>query len=285
MKIKLIFDSTIGISKKETESLGAAFVPITLTYNGEDRYAGVDIDDKFLSENMTTDDTVKTAAVTLGTIESAYRDALKEADHAVYISLSKGLSGSNKNAAMVAKEDEFKGKVTVIESNYIAPVLKEIAPKFIEVAKTGDLDKLVETIEYHNKDIIVFFTPGSLSFLHKGGRISKVQYVAGSLLKVQPIMTYSNDNLTDRDVIKGKKIKGAIEKMVEAFEKEVQKDAYKENGFKIGVLAYGKHRAEFEEATNKLADKYNTETYDSVIDAAIMAHTGPEAYGLAILKK
>lgn len=287
MKIKVIFDSTVGYSKNEIEAKGAGFVPITVTYNGEERLAGVDIDANYLEANLSKEDTIQTAAVSLGLIEEAYRSALSDADHVVYLSLSAGLSASNKNAKMVADEDEFSGKVTVIDSNFVAPVLKKYADSIIAKAKEGSLDELLRLIEKYNKDIVVFLTPGNLTFLHKGGRISKVQYIAGSLLKVQPVLTFADGGLTSRDVIKGKKLSGGIAKIKEALAAELEKENFKGQDLQFGIIAYGQEKEMFKSEAKALIEKIipGAETYDSVLDAAIMAHTGPNVYAIAIAKK
>lgn len=284
MKIKVIFDSTVGLTQEEIISKGAGFVPITVSFNGEDRLAGVNIDTEFLWKNMNKETTVKTAAVSLGLIETSFREALKESDHAVYISLSSGLSASNKNAMMVANDPEFAGKVTVLESNMISPILIRYVDRIIEKASEGSLDELMRLLEYLNKDVFAYLVPENMLFLHKGGRISKIQYIAGSLLKVQPILSYADGGLQNRDVIKGKKLSGALTKLESALTKELIN--YEGIEIEFGIVAFGKQAEawirDITESLDRIAP--GVETFITTLDAAVMAHTGP-AYGLSITKK
>ncbi len=65
-----------------------------------------------------------------------------------------------------------------------------------------------------------YVIPGTLDYLYKGGRITKTQYLAGSLLKIFPIVKVENGSLNDNDIIKGRTISKAIDKMIERVLKE-----------------------------------------------------------------
>jgi len=114
--IKILFDSSVGLTKAEAENLGAAYVPIIITIDGKDYQDGINLDNKTLSEMMLeSDKSVSTASVEMGALTEAFRESLKDAKHVVYVPLSKELSSTTANAVMVAKEPEFAGKVTVFE--------------------------------------------------------------------------------------------------------------------------------------------------------------------------
>jgi DegV family protein with EDD domain len=122
MKIKVLFDSTVSYSKAEIESKGAAFVPLIVTVDGKDYFDGIDIDENKLAALMNEGDhEFRTAATPLGMLEEAYREALKDADAVVFLPLSKELSSTNQNAKVVADQEEFKGKVFVVDSLYASP--------------------------------------------------------------------------------------------------------------------------------------------------------------------
>jgi fatty acid-binding protein DegV len=122
MKIKMMFDSSVGMSKQEIESKGAIFSPIIIEIDGKDYEDGVNIDEAKLEDFMNNGEHIyRTAAISQGRLAETFREGLKEADAIVFLPISKGLSSSYNNAAMVAKEEEFKGKVFVIESLYASP--------------------------------------------------------------------------------------------------------------------------------------------------------------------
>lgn len=288
MKYKLIFDSTCGHSETDVVNAGAGFVPITIEINEKTYLTGIDIDNKWLVDNLKASDVTKTAAVTLGLIEESYRKALKEADHVVYFSISKGLSSSYNNAVMVSNEDEFKGKVTVIESEFTTPILQPITMDLIKKSKKLKLDEFIKLVEFYNKDQIIFAMPGTMKRLYKSGRITKAQYIIGSLLKIQPIITYAEGDMTTRETKKSRGLKKATAQMFEMFKSEIKKPQYKGITIMPGIVAQGPEAEWFHnEATKALVEMgiprdmhYNTE-----LDAAAMAHVGTELYCIAINKK
>lgn len=288
MKYKLIFDSTCGHSKTDVMNAGAGFVPITIEINGQTYLTGIDIDNKWVIENLKIEDETKTAAVPLGLIEEAYRDALKEAEHVVYFSISKGISSSYNNAVMVSNEDEFKGKVTVVESEFTTPILKPITMELIKKSKELDFDEFMKLTEFYNRNQVIFAMPGTMKRLYKSGRITKAQYIIGSLLKIQPIITYAEGDMTSRDTKKARGLKKATSQMFEMFKAEIKKPEFDGVSIMPGIIAQGPNAEWFhKEATKALVEMgipkemhYNTE-----LDAAPMTHVGTELYCIAINKK
>ncbi len=113
------------LSSEQQETRDALDVNLTRVFggciDGKEYKDGIDLTQDDLVNMMNSNTEIATAAATLGDIEKAYKDALEEADHVVYLPLTKGLSSSYNNAVMVANEDEFKGKVSVVDSEYITP--------------------------------------------------------------------------------------------------------------------------------------------------------------------
>lgn len=288
MKYKLIFDSTVGHPKEEIEKAGAGFVPINLTINKKDYLIGVDIDAKWVRDNLQGEDIAKTSAVSLGEIKQAYDDALKTHNHVVYISISKGLSSSKANAEMVANEDEYKGKITVVDSEFITPILQPIAFDLIKKSKTLKLEEFLKILNFYNKDIVVFALPGNMKRLYKSGRVTKTQYIIGSLLKVNPIITYADGDMTTRPAEKARGLVKATEKALKMFIKEIDKPEYENVMIVPGIISFGPKSEWFtKEVTKVLVEAgipqdlhYNTE-----LDAAPTAHIGSELYAIVLNKK
>jgi fatty acid-binding protein DegV len=154
MKIKMIFDSSCTKSKIEINKLGAGFIPLIIIFNGIEYESGVNIDYLFMKDKMNDHSKISTSVSSIQSITNSFRDSLKDNDHAVYLSLSKKVSSQNELAMKIAKSEEFKGKITVIDSIYTSPFIDPYVEKFIEKANEGNLEKLVELINYINSDQI-----------------------------------------------------------------------------------------------------------------------------------
>ena len=224
MKIGIVFDSSCGFTKKEVEAKGAFFAPLIITINNQDFEDGINITGEELEKHLVEGAKVQTAAAPLGALNEAFTAALKEHDHVVYISLSKHLSSSNANALMVSKEPEFQGKVTVYDSEMITPWLFLNVEAILNKAKEGNLDALVTLLNKIQRDVIGMVSPETLLYLKNGGRISNAEYIAGSLLKVKPIVIAYKGAISEEkhglklSKAKGKGIDKLINKMFDVFE-------------------------------------------------------------------
>lgn len=288
MKYKLIFDSTVGHSKSEIESRGAGFVPINIDWNGKTYLSGVDINTEELVSKMSLEDTIRTSAVTLGAIEEAFTKGLEDHDHIVYFSISKGISSSMNNAIMVSKEDEFAGKVTVIDSEFTTAVLKDIAFELIEKSKKLSLEEFIELANFYNRDQVIFALPGSMAYLKKSGRVTKAQYILGSLLKVQPVIVYAEGNMTTRPTMKARGFNKGVEKALESFSTEIKNGKYDDVNIRVGIVASGEKSEYFKNEVMKYLTTNGISKeaiYDAELDTAIMSHIGPEVYCIAINKE
>ena len=292
MKIKVLFDSSVGLTKTEIESKGAAFVPIIITVDEKEYYDGIDIDEALLERFMLEGDKkFKTAAVPLGTLQEAYREALKDADALVYLPLSKELSSTYKNAVMVSEEDEFKGKVFIVDSLWASPWTYLHVDDIIKKAKSAkDPKEVVEFAEMLIKDTIIFMAPESLIYLKNGGRISKAEYIAGSLLKIKPIIVgYKGAITDDKHGIKPAKTRGidkAWDKMFEKM-KEFLPKLDQDVEYEVIFFSYGERKQEFKNMVKMRAAELKLKTnnaIETIIGATVMAHTGPEIYGLGVKK-
>ena len=292
MKIKMLFDSSVGLTKEEVESKGAGFVPIIITVDDKDYYEGVDMNEDILANYMNEGDhKFKTAAVSLGMLQDAYREALKDADAVVYLPLSKEMSSTYNNAVMAANEDEFKGKVFVVDSLWASPWTYLHADDLIEKARNSETpQEVVEFAEMLIKDTIIFMSPATLVHLKNGGRISKAEYLAGSLLKIKPIIIGYKGAITDdkhgMKPLKARSMEKAWDKMFEQL-KAFLPNLDQEVNYEVIFFAYGDQKQEFENLVNMRASELklgSNVAHKTVIGASVMAHTGPEIYGLGVKK-
>lgn len=285
--IAIILDSTSGHSKEWINKHGGFFIPIIVDVDGKSYKANENINSKELESILKVDSKVKTAAATMGSLKQIYDDALKHHSKVIYISISKGLSSTNETAKLLARDEEYKDKVFVYDSEFITPWIFYYAKDILEMAKSGkysvtDIFNFLDMIKPYAWGYLV---PGSLKYLYNGGRITKVQYVAANLFNVVPII-WVRDGRIDQKSEKVRTIEKTVNHLINNIEKDIQD--YKNKGvhdFKIGLI----------KATN--IDRYNDlkaeilrrglVTEDKITDVdlspEIVGHTGAGYWGIGIL--
>ncbi len=287
-KIGLIVDSASGLSMKEANERGIAMIPLQVIVNGEIKKAGVDIMQKELLEMMTADKKnieLKTSLPNGTDIEAAFEWILERCEKAIYISLSHKMSGTlNAVKTVTGLDDKYKERIFCYESEYSSPWTHAYIDEFLSILeKTDDFDKISKILDLAVPYIYGHLSPEDIFWFYKGGRISKVQYVAGSLLKVKPILTIEDGGLSTEKIEKARGVEKAMDKMVDMVEEQINK--LKSEGLAYRIMTMDSSEPEYtEKMIEKASARFGVARDEMLIypvSTEQTAHMGPGAFGLA----
>ncbi len=282
-KFGLVVDSSCGLTKKEVNAMGIGFVPSLINMDGKTYKSGVDIDKNYLYENMDKNTTkISTATALPEDFAKAFKFVLKTHKEVIYVGVNKNISSTQNSARLVVEGNkEFKNNVHIYESIYAAPwievYLKDIA-KIVSDGKT--VKEIYEKLNYQNDKMFLALSPMDITWFYKGGRITRIQYIAGNILSVNPIITIKDGYMDREKVIRCRTIKKSIDKMIEKV--SVSYEKYKNNGFKFIVL--GSANKELENTVvDRIVEKFNVKK-NKIITIHLcpeqIAHMGPSAFGI-----
>ena len=118
-----------------------------------------------------------------------WREGLKEYESLLYIPMSSGLSGSCNTAKMLAEEDEFAGRIFVVDNGRVSTPLHRSILDAIELVKSGySVDKIKEILENAKSNMSIYLSVETLEHLKKGGRITLATAAIGTLLNIKPVL-------------------------------------------------------------------------------------------------
>ena len=133
----------------------------------------------------------------------------------------------------------------------------------------------------------IFFTVGSIDYLKHGGRIGKLAGIAGSALKIKPMITLKDGEIHNSGIMRNrvKSMKRVVE-MTRDYLDEVNAQPG-EYSFCIG---FGYDKEEAETFREMLSDMVKERLgIDEIplyqIGATIGVHTGPYPIGIGIVKR
>jgi len=225
----------------------------------------------------------KTAQINPGTYAEVFKQYAERGTDLICIVLSSGLSGSYDSAVNAALEvtaqypDRTIIPVDSVNATGGHGMLTLLAAKKAEEGASAS-----ETADWLNEikhRVLAMFTVDDLNFLHRGGRLSKLSAVAGSLLGVKPLLNIAPDgSLRLKDKVRGRKT--AIETLVSQM-----KRCAKEGGSLDNVMIT---HCDCEDDANKCADLVKSAFEVKTVDVMMMgpvigAHTGPGAIAAFIL--
>ncbi len=251
--------------------------PIMMEYevNGEIKKASFEKSDiKAFYNDMLDGAAPKTSQLNTEALREFFEELVKEGKPILYISLGSGISGSFNNARLAAQtvcENNPDTKIIVIDSNGASMSYGILVIEAAKARAQGkSIDECAEYIESIKFNVGVYYTTKDLTYLQRGGRVSKTSKIVAHMLGINPILTLDHDgHLIPFEKVRGEKATFA---KIESFIKETVVDAK-------GKTLYISH-ADCLEKAQMLGEQYKKSIgFDDVvitdIGAIIGSHTGP----------
>jgi DegV family protein with EDD domain len=186
-RIAWITDSTAYVPDELRERHDIHIVPLDVIFEDGTYEDGFGLSPEQLYEKIDQAKTVpKTSQPSVGKFLKLYETLLEKYDCAIAVHLSSRLSGTYNASLNAAGMVDFP--IEVVDSRIVSYPITTLILKGIELAERGvdfrDIAAVLREEAAKNENYIVI---GSLSQLHKGGRLSSAQFFLGNLLQIKPI--------------------------------------------------------------------------------------------------
>ncbi len=188
MAIKLAVDSAADINMQEALALGVHMIPLTILFESESYTDGVDLTHREFFEKLTQCEKLpKTSQINPFQFEEFFRELTADGSEVIMITLSSKLSGTYANALQAA--DGFPGHVFVVDSENASIGERLLLLHALRLINEPiDAQTLFDRLENDKKRIRLMALLGTLDYLQKGGRISTLTAVSGTLLHIRPVI-------------------------------------------------------------------------------------------------
>lgn len=220
----------------------------------------------------------KTSQVNASEFEEYFESFLKEGKDIIHVCISSGISGTF-NSANIAKgilEEKYPDrKIYIVDSLCAASGHGLLMDKLADLRDEGKtIDEVRDWAENNKLRVHHFVIPTDLTFLIKGGRLSKTAGFVGTILNICPILVINKEGrLVAKEKVRTKK--KAFKRLVELMEE------YAENGLDYNEKCYMSHSTCMDDA--KLAAGMIEEHFPKLkekvlinnIGTTIGSHTGP----------
>lgn len=188
--LKIITDSSSNITQEEARELGITLLPLTINFGTEEFRDGIDIGcDEFYEKMATSKELPHTSQLSEEQIERAVNEVKGEGDEVLIISLASVLSGSYERCKAVADKYE---NVYAYDSHCTTVMLKLVISEALKNADKGAV-AVMQTLDALRPKLRIYAVLDTLENLRKGGRLSNVSALLGSLFKIKPVITFSVD--------------------------------------------------------------------------------------------
>ena len=196
--------------------------------------------------------------------------------------ISSGLSGSCNTARMLAQQDEFEGKVFVVDNGRIStPMHRSILDALELIEKGYGAEEIKNILEAAKNKMSRYIAVETLEHLKNGGRISATSAAIGTALNIKPILQLNVGLLESYKKVRG--MKKAKREMLESMKQDFEtkfKKAYEKG--EIYLLAAS---SADEETTQKWVEEIKAyfpgmDVLCDNLSLGISCHTGEGALGI-----
>ena len=286
MKIAVVTDSNSGITQAQAKEMGVAVLPMPFMIDGETYYEDITLTREQFYQRLKDNADIATSQPTPDSILKMWDKLLKEYDQIIHIPMSSGLSGSCSTAMMLAGEDEYEGKVFVVDNRRISVTQYQSVKDAQMLAAMGmDGTQIKKRLEETAADSVIFITVDTLKYLKKGGRITPAAAALGTLLKIKPVLIILGEKLDS--FAKARTMKQAKPMMMNAIQKELDGRLHDSECRNCHLaIAHTDNEEAALEFKKEVEERFpNADVYMAPLSLSIACHIGPGSLAVTATRK
>lgn len=286
-KIAITTDSNSGITQKEAKELGVYVLPMPFIISDETYFEDINLTQEQFYEMLEGDESISTTQPSPEQVMKLWDDALMENDYIIHIPMSSGLSGSCGTATMLSREDEYEGKVFVVDNQRISVTQRQSVIDALNMAKAGkEPQEIYDVLMETKMESSIYIMVDTLKYLKRGGRITAAAAALGTILKLKPVLQIQGEKLDA--FAKCRTLKAAKTTMLDAIAKDLkerfQMEEHPEDTW-IAV-AYTKDLEAAEEWKAEVQKLYpKNDIVMNPLSLSVSCHIGPGAIAVTCTKK
>ncbi|MDF2628623.1 MAG: hypothetical protein K0R39_2454 [Symbiobacteriaceae bacterium] len=215
--IKIITDSTADLGPELARRHEVTVVPLTVQFDQESYLDGVDMNTERLFRMVGERKRLPTtASPSPGAFHAAFSAAAADGSDVIFIGISSKFSSTVQNAR-IAADMLPEGRVTVFDSANLSTGIGLLVLLATDMVRAGrSRTEIIAALEEARPKVRSTFVIDTLEYLHKGGRCSGVQALAGALLHIRPMIAVVDGGMTVAGKTRGARQK-ALDAMLERF--------------------------------------------------------------------
>lgn len=276
-KIALLTDSTADLTPAMREGKPIYVVPLKIRCDDGEFSDGVDIFAQDVYDRLHRGELPRTSlpegGVVSDTLDQIRADGYEKV---IAVMLSGGLSGTC-NLVRVQAEQTEDLDIAVFDSRSGSLGIGIIVLQLWEEIQAGTgWDKLIhERVPHLVDNTFPFFSVDTLEYLRRGGRIGRITALAGTMLSIKPIITFSEDGQL-QSIAKVRGRKQVQDKIVELLRSKFRAG----KRYNLGV-ANGGAPAEMAELSEKIRARFPdfVHCWEGAMDATLSVYIGDGVIG------
>lgn len=275
-RFALVTDTTADLTQELITQHNLYMIPQIIVWGRDSLREGIDIDaPTFYNRLATATEMPTTSRPVPSDTVALFERAMEEtgAESVVVLAVSKDVSGTVSSVEQARKEVNFP--VHLVDTRTISLALGMTTLRIAEMRDAGaSAEEAVAAATEIAANSQALFTPSTLEFLHRGGRIGNAKHLLGTALSIKPILTLKDGKVEAVESVRTRK--RALKRMVELVGEHIDPNK---------PLYLGACQANVPEELDMVLEEmkqlYNPDRiYHGWIGASIGTHAGPGVLGV-----
>lgn len=275
--IRIIVDSSTLYTKKEATALNFDVVPLSVTINNQTYREFEEISDVQFLEIIQQGHVPTSSQPPVGEfldLFEKYKD-----DQVLVIAMADGLSGTYQSV-MGAKELSENPNIVVINSKTLCVPHRLLLEDALKMRDAGEsFESIVEKITALSDTSNSYLLPQDFGYLKRGGRLTTVAATLGGLLKIQPILTQTEDGMRLEKLGVGRNFSQAVNKVLDHME------ALGHNASSRFGVTHAFVAEQAEEVARRIRERFGVEHVEVMpLSCAFITQGGPMCVAIQAIK-
>lgn len=276
--MKIITDTASLFSPAEGKKLGITVLPACAVINGE---AYRDFEDISSEEILKLVDGGAVPTTSQPSVGDMLEVLENQEEEVLFLSIGDGLSGGYQNAMGVKNSMENGDKIHVIDTKTLAGAERYLVQKAIQLKEHGlQIGRIKEELQRCIDTSASFVIPVDFNFLKRSGRLTPIAAKIGSMIKIVPVLTQTEDMRR----IAPFAIKRSRKKAVEAIVERIRSMGVDEN-YIISICHAGVYE-NAKEVLQQLKRQFANTTMELFsLSPTLVTHGGPGCIVIQAIRK
>lgn len=282
--VKIITDSNSGITQQQGKDLGVEVIPMPFFIDEKQYFEDISMSQEDFYQALLDDNVnVSTSQPSPEVIMDTWRKYLSEYDEIVHIPMSSGISSACSTASMLAEEDEFQGKVFVVDNQRISVTQRRSVIDAMQLANKDYTGQQIHDILMREKfESSIYIMVDTLKYLSRGGRLTPAVAAIGTVLRIKPVLQIQGEKLDS--YAKVKSLKQAKSIMLKAAASDFKKRFPGANSKNMHIdIAHTQNYEEAEIFKKEIDKKFpGHDIHIDPLSLSVSCHIGPGALAIAL---
>lgn len=276
--MQIIADSASLYSKEDGEKIGAIIIPACAVINGETYRDFEDISNEEFLELIAEGGVPTSSQPAIGDLIDVFEQCEEEI---LFLPVGDGLSGTYQNAVGAKNSMEKNEHIHILDTKTLAGPQRYLVRKALQLKTEGlDIERIKQELQKCIESSVSFVIPTDFNFLKRSGRLTPLAAKIGSMIKIVPVLTQTEDKRR----ITPFAIKRSKKKAVEAIISHL-KDMGVNKDYIISVSHAGVYE-NAKEVLGQIKEQFETATMELFhLSPALMTHGGPGCIVIQAVRK